>query len=135
VCHLRRAANGACPTNGTNQPLDPTPPVRLTFNQAADRGPSWLPDGSGILYSAQQLGETQAELPPGGGTLRLLICDLTPQGPGLGDAVESPTVGEGRRLAFVKASSTIGGLNPSREAVAVAQGLDPARARHAASSC
>src|SRR5688572_10113746 len=41
---------------GTEQPFDPSPPVRLTLNQGPDRGAAWLPDGSGILYSAQQLG-------------------------------------------------------------------------------
>ena len=41
------------PPYGTNQPFDPTPPVRLTLNTGPDRGASWLPDGSGILYSAQ----------------------------------------------------------------------------------
>ena len=44
------------PPYGTTQPFDPTPPVRLTLNHGPDRGASWLPDGSGILYSAQQLG-------------------------------------------------------------------------------
>src|ERR1700674_2491304 len=43
------------PPYGTDQPFDPTPPVRLTFNPLADRGAAWLPDGSGLLYSAQQI--------------------------------------------------------------------------------
>ena len=42
------------PPYGTDQPFDPTPPVRLTLNPGPDREASWLPDGSGILYSAQQ---------------------------------------------------------------------------------
>ena len=37
------------------EPFDPGPPVRLTVNPAHDGSPSWLADGSGILYSAQQL--------------------------------------------------------------------------------
>jgi hypothetical protein len=121
------------PPYGNTQPFDPAPPVRLTFNQAADRGPSWLPDGSGILYSAQQLGRADddvclAELPAEGGSQRMLICDLTPRGSDTTNAIESPTVGEEGRLAFIKASSSINGQNPSREGVAVAQGLDPASA-------
>jgi hypothetical protein len=123
----------SAPPYGITQPFDPAPPVRLTLNQAADRGPSWLPDGSGILYSAQQLGRPDAdvclaELPAGGGTQRRLICDLTSRGSDTTNAIESPTVGEAGRLAFVKASSSIGGQNPFREEVAVAQGLDPASA-------
>jgi hypothetical protein len=121
------------PPYGVTQPFDPVPPVRLTLNQAADRGPSWLPDGSGILYSTQQLGRADedvclAELPAGGGTQRRLVCDLTLRGSDTTNAIESPTVGEAGRLAFVKASSSIGGQNPGRQGVAVAQGLDPASA-------
>ena len=40
------------PPYGTNQPFDATPPARLTLNTGPDRCASWLPDGSGILYSA-----------------------------------------------------------------------------------
>ncbi len=121
------------PPYGTTQPFDPTPPVRLTLNEAADRGASWLPDGSGILYSAQQLGRSDAdvclaELPAGGGAQRRLVCDLTPLGSDLSNAIESPTVSGEGRLAFVKASSSIGGTNPSREGVTVAPGSDPATA-------
>src|SRR5262245_52479046 len=70
------------PPYGTTQPFDPTPPVRLTLNEGADRQASWLPDGSGIVYSTQQLGRPDAdvclaELPPTGGTQRRLVCDLT----------------------------------------------------------
>ena len=41
---------------GTDAPFDAGPPARLTLNQGPDRGAAWLPDGSGILYSSQQLG-------------------------------------------------------------------------------
>ena len=80
------------PPYGTTQPFDPTPPVRLTMNEAADRGASWLPDGSGILYSAQQLGRADAdvclaELPPGGGSQRRLVCDLTRLGVDTSNAI------------------------------------------------
>ncbi|MEO6055566.1 MAG: hypothetical protein ABIQ49_01885 [Gemmatimonadales bacterium] len=121
------------PPYGTNQPFDPTPPVRLTLNPAADRGASWLPDGSGILYSAQQPGRPDvdvclAELPPDGGSQRWLVCDGTPAGPDLTDAIESPVRAPDGPLAFVKASGAIGGSNPSSEALAVASGVDIANA-------
>jgi hypothetical protein len=117
------------PPYGTNQPFDPTPPIQLTLNVGADRGASWLPDGSGILYSSQQLGRPDAdvclaELPPDGGTQRRLVCDLTRLGSDTNNAIESPTVAEDGALAFVKASGSIGSNNPSREALAVAPGLD-----------
>jgi hypothetical protein len=117
----------------TDQPFDPTPPVQLTLNQAADRSPSWLPDGSGIVYSSQQLGRPDAdvclaELPPTGGTQRRLICDLSRLGSDTNNAIESPVVAADGRLAFLKATSSIGGTNPSRERLAVAPGLDAANA-------
>jgi hypothetical protein len=122
------------PPYGTDQPFDATPPVRLTFNVGADRGASWLPDGSGILYSTQQLGRADvdvclAELPPSGGSQRRLVCDLSPGDADLTNANESPAAAADGRLAFVRATSSVGGTNPSREALAVAPGLDASNAR------
>ena len=121
------------PPYGTTQPFDPTPPVRLTFNAGADRSASWLADGSGIVYSAQQLGRPDkdvclAELPPGGGTQRRLVCDLSRLGSDTNNAFESPAVAADGRLAFLKASGSIGGTNPSREGLSVAPTLDAANA-------
>jgi hypothetical protein len=121
------------PPFGTTQPFNPTPPVQLTLNQGADRSPSWLPDGSGIIYSSQQLGRGDAdvclaELPPTGGTQRRLICDLSRLGSDTNNAIESPTVSSDGRLAFLKATSSIGGNNPNRERLAVAPTLDAANA-------
>jgi hypothetical protein len=118
------------PPYGTTQPFDPTPPVRLTFNEAADRGPAWLPDGSGILYSSRQEGRQDgdvclAELPPTGGSQRRLVCDLSPTGVDSTNAIEWPAVGPGGRLAFVKASGARRAVSPNQVAVAVAAGLDP----------
>jgi hypothetical protein len=117
----------------TDQPFDPTPPVQLTLNPAADRSPSWLPDGSGIIYSSQQLGRSEAdvwlaELPPTGGSQRRLVCDLSRLGSDTNNAIESPVVAADGRLAFLKASGSIGGTNPFRERLAVAPGLDAANA-------
>lgn len=63
------------PPNGDEHPFNATPPVRLTLNQGPDRGAAWLPDGSGIFYSGQQLGRRDQDvclalLPPGGGRQR-----------------------------------------------------------------
>ena len=121
------------PPYGTNQPFDPTPPVRLTLNTGPDRGASWLPDGSGILYSAQQPGRPDfdvclAELPPDGGSQHRLVCDLSPEDLSLTNTFESPFAATDGKLAFVQASGLVGGTNPSREALAVAPGLDAANA-------
>ncbi|HET6577394.1 MAG TPA: hypothetical protein VFG66_03680 [Gemmatimonadales bacterium] len=119
----------SAPPFGTTQPFDPSPPVRLTLNESADRGASWLPDGSGILYSTQQLGRPDhdvclAELPATGGSQRRLVCDLSGSGDDSTNAIESPVLSPDGRLAFVKASGRIGAVSPDREAVAVAPGSD-----------
>jgi hypothetical protein len=121
------------PPYGTTQPFDPTPPVRLTLNDGPDRDASWLPDGSGILYSAQQLGRPDfdvclAELPPEGGTQRLLVCDLSLSDANLTNTFQSPAAAADGRLAFVKTSGSVNGFNPSAEALAIAPGLDGANA-------
>lgn len=117
------------PTYGSDQPLDATPPQRLTYNTAADRSPAWLPDGSAFVYSAQQADRDDGDvclavMPRGGGSHRALWCDV-PAGPEERDAIQSaaPTASGG--LAFVSASGTIGGVNPTREAIALASSLDP----------
>lgn len=118
---------------GTTQPFDPTPPVRLTLNEGPDRGASWLPDGSGILYSSQQNGRRDddvclAELPPTGGSQLRLICDLSPLDDLTKNDIESPVVGTDGRLAFVNAIGDVGAVSPNRVALSVAAGLDPSTA-------
>src|SRR4029078_7804837 len=58
-------------------------PVRLTFNRADHRTPSWLPDGSGIIYSSERQDRTDRDrclntLPLGGGTVSATYCSLRP---------------------------------------------------------
>jgi hypothetical protein len=121
----------ATPPTGTDQPFDPSPPVRLTLNQGPDRGASWLPDGSGILYSTQQLGRVDhdvclALIPPGGGTQRRLTCDLTPTGGTSTDAIESPAPSSSGRLAFVALGSHINAIPYSSGSIAIGPLDDPA---------
>jgi hypothetical protein len=120
------------PPYGTDAPFDPSPPQRLTYNEAADRSPSWTPDGGGLLYSAQQTTRLDddlcaALLPPTGGRQRALWCDV-PGGTAQTDAVEWSAVGPEGRLAFVGATGAIGGLSPVQQWIEVAATLDPAGA-------
>ena len=69
-----------------------------------------------------------AQLPPTGGTQRRLVCDLSRLGADTNNAIESPAPSADGRLAFLKASSSIGGTNPSAEALSVAPTLDAANA-------
>jgi hypothetical protein len=114
----------------TDQPFDPAPPVRLTFNAGADRFASWLPDGSGILYSAQQVARPDhdiclAQVPPDGGSQIRLDCDFTRLGRDTTNAIESAVASPEGRLAFFKARSDIDDPRPTVASLAVASGLDP----------
>ena len=120
------------PPFGTDSPFDAAPPVRLTLNAGNDRSAAWLPDGTGLLYSAQQLARPDhdlclALLPPGGGRQRGFWCDV-PGGVDVTDAVESPAAGEDGRLAFVAASGTINGASPGVQMIQISPFIDPTRA-------
>jgi hypothetical protein len=120
---------GAPPT-GSDQPFDPTPPIRLTLNRGPDRRPAWLPDGSGILYSTQLVDVPGndvclARLPGTGGSQRQLTCALTPTSINLTDALESAAPAADGRLAFVAATSGIGALVPDAQSIALASVGDP----------
>jgi hypothetical protein len=112
----------------TEQPFDVGPPARLTLNPGPDRSAAWLPDGSGILYSAQQLDRRDndvclALIPPGGGSQRELSCDLTPTGADTTEASEAPAPAADGRLAFVTLSSPINAITPRSMAIAISAQL------------
>ncbi|MBA3659572.1 MAG: PD40 domain-containing protein [Gemmatimonadales bacterium] len=50
------------PPATSDRPFVPGDPARLTLNAGPDRSPAWLPDGSAIVYSAQQLGRTDNDV-------------------------------------------------------------------------
>jgi hypothetical protein len=114
-----------------DQPFDPTPPVRLTFNLGQDRRAAWLPDGSGILYSTEPPGSDDndiclALLPPTGGRQRSLICELSSPGQTLTEAIESAAPAADGRLAFVAAASSVEARLPIRQGLAYGSLADPA---------
>lgn len=98
---------------GTTVPFDATPPARLTYNMGDDRTASWLPDGSGILYSSERLDSPDhdrciRELPPTGGSVVRSVCEERPGYPDSTDVFESPAVSSDGHLLFLKAVSSIG---------------------------
>ena len=115
-------------------PFDPGPPARLTLNPAHDGNPSWLPDSSGILYSAQQLSRLDrdvclAELPPSGGSQRRLVCDV-PGDKLTTDAIQLATGAlDGRLAALSAGNGEIGGTSPVFLGIAVALTLDASNAQ------
>ena len=106
----------ATPETG-EQPFDPGPPARLTLNPAQDGSPSWLADGSAILYSAQQLNRVDldvclAELPPTGGQQRRLTCDIPGNGASTDAAQSSAASADGRIALLSAGNGNIGGTSP-----------------------
>ena len=117
----------------TDQPFNPSPPVQLTLNRGHDRRAAWLPDGSGIVYSTQRPGDRDrdvclAELPSTGGRQRWLVCNLSPMGENLSDAIESAAPGAEGQLAFYGASSRVGASLPERQGLELGSFTDPASA-------
>jgi hypothetical protein len=104
------------PSTG-EEPFDPGPPARLTLNPAHDGGPSWLADGSGILYSAQQVERDDddvclAELPPTGGQQRWLVCDIPGDRNSTDAAQSSAPFADGRVALLSAGNGSLGGTSP-----------------------
>jgi hypothetical protein len=111
------------------QPFDPGPPARLTVNPAQDGTPSWLADGSAILYSAQQLNRVDldvclAELPPTGGQQRRLVCDIPGNGASTDAAQSSAASADGRIALLSAGNGNIGGTSPAFLDIALIPTLD-----------
>ena len=122
---------------GGEEPFDPGPPARLTLNPGHDGHPSWLADGSGILYSAQQVDREDddvclAELPPTGGRQRRLVCDI-PGDRESTDAAQSSAASADGRVALLSAGNgSLGGTHPVFLDIALIptlDGLDAQRVR------
>jgi hypothetical protein len=118
----------------TDQPFDPTPPLRLTLNRGPDRSPAWLSNGSGILYSTQLSGARDndvclALLPPTGGRQQALTCTLSSRGDQLREAIESAAPDSAGRLAFIFASSAPDAVLPASQSLVLATVDRPAEYR------
>jgi hypothetical protein len=114
---------------GGAEPFDPAPPVRLTVNPAHDGFPSWLADGTGILYSARQQDREDvdvclAELPATGGQQRRLTCDIPGDGESTDAAQSSAASSDGRVALLSAGNASIGGTSPVLLDVALLPTLD-----------
>lgn len=96
------------PTQGTGQPYQGGAPTRLTYNPLADRDPTWLPDGSGILYSAGRADHDSDTclmlLPKSGGTALRTICNDDAQAADSVKAYAAAALSPGGRFAMERSS-------------------------------
>lgn len=131
---LLSACGHAEPFSSTSEqndgPLQPGDPAQITHNVRQDLHPSWLPDGSGILYTyesspAENLDRCLAILPPGGGTRLAEICNTSVGHLDSTEAYGPSAVSANGRLAYVYAQSTPQRLVPNVTQLRVAPQANP----------
>jgi hypothetical protein len=96
------------PPEGTGQPYQGGAPTRLTYNPLADRDPTWVPDGSGILYSAGRADHDSDTclmlLPNTGGAALRTICNDDAQAADSVKAYAAAALSPGGRFAMERTS-------------------------------
>ena len=97
----------------TDGPFSGAIPHRITFNPGDDRTPTWLPDGSGILYSSEREDRRDhdrciAQLPPDGGTVVRYLCETDPIQDDSTNVYESASVAPDGRMLFFETTGWIG---------------------------
>lgn len=88
-------------------------PRRITFNPGDDRTPTWLPDGSGIMYSSERQDRRDHDrcltvLPAPGGTIVSQYCPTNPVEDDSTNLLESPAVSAEGRIFYHQVTSWIG---------------------------
>ena len=134
-------ASSACghgePFNSAPQtpegPFSPLLPRRLTFSHGDDRTPSWLPDGSAIIYSSEREDRRDHDrcltlLPAEGGTTLDQFCPLDPSQADSTNLYESPAVSADGRVFFHYVVSWIGQQKLGEAFLSVATLADPVSA-------
>src|ERR1041385_2950550 len=106
-------------------------PRQLTYNVYDDRQPSWLPDGSGILYSTQRANQSTdndrciALLPAEGGTQLWRRCETDAENIlDTMDVWEWPSAGPDGRTFFVRTTAWIHALKYGYPRMELVRGYD-----------
>lgn len=108
-------------------------PRRLTFNVGDDRTPTWLPDGSGILYSSERIDRLDHDrcfnvLPPDGGTILRQYCPTDPIQDDSTNLMEAPAVSPSGRIFYHAVTSWIGQQKLGESKFMLGSADDPANA-------
>lgn len=103
-------------------PLDPAPPVRLTYSVFEDQTPSWLPDGRGLVYSFRQTTSRSSDrclgvLPPAGGQARQSVCSRSDVQDDSTDVYTEPAARTDGRIAWVEQHNLRGRITPDYGAI------------------
>ncbi|MFI5207714.1 MAG: hypothetical protein ACHQX4_06820 [Gemmatimonadales bacterium] len=135
------AASAACshgepygvPPYGSDQPFAPGAPTRLTYSALSSSGPSWLPDGSELLYTALRIDFPDTTgclelLPPDGGQATRSICPELPVPLDSTRALQAGAVSPGGQLAYLRSARSRIDLGWKSRQLIVTR-LDPHAAR------
>ncbi len=119
---------------GTNQPFQSGFPRRLTYNPGDDRTPSWLPDGSAIIYSSEREDRRDhdrclAVIAPSGGTRLAEYCPSAPVEDDSTNLLESPAVAPDGQIFYHLVTSWIGQQKLGESALMLGSAANPVYAR------
>jgi hypothetical protein len=119
---------------GSSGPLIPGDPAQLTFSPGADLIPAWLPDGSGLAFTAERRDRADhdrclAFMPRDGGTISRYVCSTVAADDTLN--VYDEAAFQGDSVAYVQASTErfLPGLGPDRQSLVIAPTLSPNASR------
>ena len=119
---------------GNSGPLVPASITRLTYSPGQDLIPAWLPDGSGLVYTAERRDRADhdrclAFMPDSGGTISRFVCPTVAPDDSIHVFDEAAVLGDS--IAYVRASTErfLQGLGPDRQSLVIAPLADPNAAR------
>jgi len=120
---------------GPHGPLVGGNPTRLTYNPGQDLIPAWLPDGSGIVYTAERLDRNDRDrclafMPGTGGAISGYACRTTASDDSL-NVFEDAAISGRDTVVYVRASMdrSLPGVGPDAQQLVVAPVADPGDAR------
>lgn len=110
-------------------------PRRLTFSAGDDRTPSWLPDGSAIIYSSEREDRRDQDrcltlMPAEGGTILNQWCPTDPIQADSTNLYDSPAVSAEGRVFFHKVISWVGQQKLGEAFISVGSMTDPVSAEN-----
>ncbi|MEO8200943.1 MAG: hypothetical protein ABI679_10515 [Gemmatimonadota bacterium] len=115
-------------------PFSQSFPRRITFNTGDDRTPTWLPDGSGIMYSSERIDRFDHDrcltvIPPEGGTIIQRYCPTDPVEDDSTNLMESPAVSSDGSIFFHQVTSWVGQQKLGESSLRLGRVNDPVSSR------
>jgi hypothetical protein len=106
--------------SASEAPFSDALPIRLTYNLGQDQFPSWLPGGSGIVYTTERTDRSDedwclAEMPATGGSVRRYSCTNSLSRADSLDTFRWPAVAPDGRVALYWTVGRAGFPNATRQ--------------------